>query len=235
MLIHRTVQTALTAVCVLSSPYLLADSSLSFSFAPPPITSIVDDGERVNKVTLGYTFLEYDSSEASQEFSLLSANILSKKDSTFFSLGLTSGEDDTGNIYLLGLNGQYGIERAINKEASWSVAGGLSYLYTEFDSSDIYSETEIVTGQVSASIQQRFPLAERVGITPYLLVNAVLFGTGSGFTNISSGVVDYDIDIDPYVGITLGFDLDFHGYSLAALYQSADDSSITSLSFGFEF
>lgn len=89
-----------STACLLSSSLLFADSSLSFSFSPPPITSVVEAGERVNKATLGYTFLEYDSAGSSQEFALLGANLLSKKDDQFFSVGVTSGEDDTGDIYL---------------------------------------------------------------------------------------------------------------------------------------
>lgn len=108
-------------------------------------------------------------------------------------------------------------------------------MYTEFDGSDIYFETEITTFQVSASIQQRFPVADRVGITPYLLLNAVLFGSGTVDSNTPAGVDSTDIDVDAYLGFTLGFDVDFNGYSIAALYQSVDDSSVTSLSFGFEF
>lgn len=235
MRIQPTVKALVSTACLLSSPFLFADSSLSFSFAPPPITSVSDSGERINKATFGYTSLEYESDDFNQEFTLLGANWLSKQDGQFFSLGVTTGEDDTGDVYLLGFTGQYGLEQALQQGALWSIAGGLSYLYTEFDSNDSYFETELITLQGTASIQQRFPVADRVGVTPYLLLTAVLLGTGTVDSNTVGGVDSSDIDIDPYLGFTLGFDVDFNGYSIAAMYQSADESSVTSVSFGFEF
>ena len=86
-----------------------------------------------------------------------------------------------------------------------------------------------------ASIQKRFVINDAAGITPYLILNAVLLGSASTDTNSAAGVTSSEYDFDPYLGIQLGADIDFSGYSLGAFYQSADDSSVTSLTFSFEF
>lgn len=224
------------AAAVLVSAYVpstYAEGNISFSFSPPPITSVAAPGERINKGSVGYTLVEIEDTE----FSLLNLNLLTKQDGLFGSLGFVTGEDDTGNVYISGLAAMAGIERMLDGGAAVALGIGLNYLYTEFESTalDIYSETYITTVPAMASIQKRFVINDAAGITPYLILNAVLLGSASTDTNSAAGVTSSEYDFDPYLGIQLGADIDFSGYSLGAFYQSADDSSVTSLTFSFEF
>lgn len=221
----------IAAACVPVATH--ADSNISFSFSPPPITSVAAPGERINKGSVGYTMLEFGDSE----LDLLNLNLLTKRDGMFGSLGFVTGEDDSGNLYMTGLAGMLGVERMLDSGVAMAVGVGLNYLYTEYDDrvADVYAETYITTVPAMASIQKRFPINDAVGVTPYLILNAVLLGSASTDTNTAAGFSSYEYDFDPYLGIQLGADIDFGGYSLGAFYQSADDSSVTSLTFSFEF
>ena len=101
------------AAAVLVSAYVpstYAEGNISFSFSPPPITSVAAPGERINKGSVGYTLVEIEDTE----FSLLNLNLLTKQDGLFGSLGFVTGEDDTGNVYMSGLAVMAGIERMLD-------------------------------------------------------------------------------------------------------------------------
>jgi len=214
----------------------LSNDSFTFTFSPPPITKADSISKPVNKGSVGYTSIENDAGAATTEFELLNANYLNKHKGKFFSFGVLSGEDDSGVNYLLGLNGQAGVERDLGNGLLSSASVGLNYIYLEADGGNVfYSETYLYTVPANLSVQKRFPVDEQVGVTPFVSLNAILFGTGTTDFNNSGGVGSNDFDVDPSVGIQLGLDVDFMGYSLAGYYQSTSDNTVTSLNFSKEF
>ena len=234
----KNYQISILAAAVMVTAYVPtthAEGNISFSFSPPPVTSVAGPGQSINKGNVGVTFLEFEAGDETTEFSLLNLNLLSKNDGKYWSLGLVSGEDDTGAISMLGLAGMVGVEQISPSGVIISAGVGVNYLYTEFDSALVYAETYLTTIPANVTFQKRFALDERIGVTPYLTLNAVPFGFGTVDSNSVGGVSSEDIEFDPYLGLQLGFDVDLNGVSLSAYYQSADDSSVTNLSVGFEF
>lgn len=248
MMIRTSHRVWVGAAALLLQQTVLAadDSSLSFTFAPPPITS---PEEQVSKLAFNIVSLEYDThdsqsgAESTTEFTLIGLNFLTKNQGVFLSGGMIAGSDDTDTNSLTGLNVNVGFEGVSDSGFGGSLALGMNLLYLETDMTSgspyFYSETTMTTLNLNLAVQQRIALGAQAGITPYIIVAYNMGGSGttdttiiaSGYSNSSSTT----FDVDPFVSTQIGFDIDIGGLSLAAMVQESDNSSLTSLNIGFEF
>lgn len=247
MTIKTLIRFAVPGVLMLACQSAWAeDSSISFTFAPPPITS---PGQHVNKMAFNAVSMEYDSvdpvsgDETTSEFSLVGLNFLTKNNGVFLSGAMVAGSDDADINSLTGMNFTAGYEGVSDGGFGMSGSLGMNLLYLETDMTSgtpyFYSETTMTTMQLNLAVQQRIALGDHAGITPYVTVAYMLGGTGSSDTTIIAvGYADQStttFDIDPYMSTQIGFDIDVAGFSLAAFFQESDNSSVTSVNLGFEF
>lgn len=246
----RPLITAVSAVVLSASPYAVqAEDSVSFTFAPPPITSPAD---QVSKLGFNFISLEMDMPATdgsgaieTTEYTLVGMNFLTKNQGLFLSGGLMAGSDDSDVNSITGLNFNVGYEGVSDSGFGASAAVGMNMVYVETDMTGgafyYYNETTITTVQLSLAIQQRIALGANAGITPYVNVVLNMGGTGTSDTTIITGFPALDgttsttVDVEPYTSTQIGFDIDIANFSIAALVQESDNSSITSLNFGFEF
>lgn len=227
------------------SSFSYAEDTLSFSFSPPPITR---PGEQVNKLGFNFTSLEYETTDVdgnitTTDFSLFGMNMLTKNNGGFFAGSLVSGSDEQDITRVTGLNFNGGGELKSESGFAMSVGLGFNLIYVVVDMTDsanyFYSETTMTTMQLDFALQQRIALGDSAGITPYISMAYVMMGSGTTDTTVvvlgNSYTSSTEVEVDPYVSTQIGLDIDFAGMSLAAMVQESDNTSITSLNFGFEF
>lgn len=233
-----------SAMSCLSSPSY-AEDTLSFSFSPPPITR---PGEQVSKLGFNFTNLEYETTDVNgdvttTEFSLVGMNMLTKNNGAFFAGSLITGSDEQDITSVSALNFNGGGELKGESGFAMSVGLGFNLIYVVVDMTDsatyFYSETTMTTMQLDFALQQRIALGASAGITPYISMAYVMLGSGTSETTVivagNSYISSTEVEVDPYVSTQIGLDIDFAGMSLAAMVQESDNTSITSLNFGFEF
>lgn len=243
----KSLQRIVTVMLVSTCPsVVLAEDTVSFTFAPPPITS---PNESVTKIRTNLTMLEIESGVAGQQsgesssFMVLGFNFLTKQQGLYLSGGMIAGGDDTSTTSLTGFNFGVGYEGV--SESGFGASGGvgmdLIFMETNKNTSTgyFYNETGITTLSFNFAVQQRVELGSGVGLTPYVSMILNMGGSGYSDTTVSSsGYYSYTstpVEVDPYSTTQIGFDIDIESFSLSALVQQTENTSLTSFNFGLEF
>lgn len=235
--------TALAAILLaLAAPTALAQSNntVTFSFAPPPITEVVAPNESANRIN--FTYLEVD--VPNNPIRGIGLDYVGRRAGaerfglsyTLRGLGLS---DENGTMSGGMLGGSIGPEIYLGEGRNTILFAGLSMDVVAFTVTGpgFEARTAGVTGGLQAGLQHHFKFSNSFSLIPY-----VVFGTtSSSFTTTSEVTVGGNTfestsdSTSSSTTTTIGFDLTFSDISIGALANTGGDNDVTMLRFGFKF
>lgn len=226
---------ALFITLLLLTPNLYAEDTVSFTFAPPPVTKPQTEGTS-DKLTL--SMVSIDSTAGGIDLSMSGWDIGGVSRQTNEKIGFSgqghigriTDDDDTIDSVNMGFSGN--VETYLTPDKGTIVAGGL---VMEFGNTTVDMGPS-VDGSVSTlffgfqlSAQSRLPINEMVGVTPYVLYKSL---TGTADSTFGGSTTSTDVDVS---ALTFGVDVDIMQFSVAAMIQSTDDTDVTMFTLGINF
>ncbi len=215
--------------------HLYAEDTVSFTFAPPPVTKPQAEGTS-DKVSLSVVSIDSTAGGVDLSMSGWDLGMVSRTAgqqlgfSMLTHVGRITDDDDTIDSVNLGLSGN--IETYLTPDKG---AIGAAGLVMEFSNTTI-DISPTVDGDIATlflgfqlSAQNRFPINEFMGVTPYVLYKSL---TGTAESRIGSTNTSTDVDVS---ALTFGVDVDVMQFSVAAMIQSTEDTDVTMLTLGLNF
>ena len=226
----------------LAAPGAFAQSSntVTFSFAPPPITEVVLPNESANQVN--FTYLEVDVPR--NPITGIGIDYVGRRAGaesfglsfTLRGLGLTDKESTTsGGMF----GGSIGPEIYLGANRNTILFAGLSLdvIALTITGPGFEARTTGVTGGLQLGLQHHFKVSESFTMIPYLVFGTTSssFTTTSDVTVGSSTFTTTSDTTSSSTTTTIGFDMTFSDISIGALANTGGDNDVTMLRFGFKF
>lgn len=214
---------------------LAADDEVQFSFAQPPITKPIDEGESEHRFNLTYLKLDMDNAIEGRGI-----NYMQKKGQEnggiAWNVGAFQLDDEDGTTDGFMINGGVDQEIHLGSGKSSIMFFGLtpSIMFMTIDQPTIEIEILTLNFNLHAGYEHQIPLG-RVILTPYAKVD--LNGSWSSYYYTSdAGYSDSDDDTDSYIVQTIGFDILLPGgVSIASALNTGGDDDMTLVQVGWSF
>ncbi len=224
------------------------DTEVQFSFAQPPITKPIDEGEKEHRINLTYLRIDMDTTII-DTIEGRGVNYMQKKGQEnggiAWNVGAFQLEDDDDVIDGFMING--GVDQEIHlgsgKNSIMFLGLTPSLMFMRFDLStpgvDIESEVLTFSINLHAGYEHQIPLG-RVILTPYAKID-VTGNMSSTYTTTEIPAINYydsesDSDTDAYIVQTIGFDILLPGgVSIASALNTGGDDDMTMIQVGWSF
>lgn len=238
--VSRLMLSGIAAAGLLAAPAAFAqssDNSVSFTFAPPPITALVGANESASRVNL--TYLQIDVPD--DPFRAAGVDFVSRKGNSSGSggfaftgrgMGLWNDSETTSGFLLGGgLGPEIYFGERNNTILFVGISGDFMYLYSSTAFADV-TTTGGMLG-VQAALQHHVEFGDNVSFIPYVAVSA----TSSSFTTTieTSSTSSSTDSSSSSTSTTIGFDLKLSGISLGALANTGGDNNVKMFRIGFNF
>ena len=218
------------------------ESEVQFSFAQPPITKPIEEGEKSHRINLTYLRLDMDNAITGTGVNFMQ-KIGQERGGTSWNVGGFALKDDDGDMDGFMINGGAAQEITLDSKKHSIIFFGFtpSLMYMNFDSStataDIEVEVTMLSFNLSGGYQHQIPVG-RVQLTPYAKVEYI-YNMTSTYTTIDTGSyydTDTDDTTDSFMMQTIGFDIILPGgVSVASAFQTGADDDMTLIQVGWTF
>lgn len=205
------------------------ETEVQFTFAQPPITKPMEDGEKVHRFNLTYLKLDMDNAIEGRGI-----NYMQKKGQEnggiAWNVGAFQLDDEDGYIDGFMINGGVDQEIHLGSSKNSIIFFGLtpSIMYMTIDQS-IDIEVLTLNLNLHAGYEHQIPLG-RVILTPYAKVDL------NGSFIYYESTYDDDTDTDSFITQTIGFDLLLPGgVSIASALNTGGDDDMTLIQVGWSF
>lgn len=218
------------------------EDEMQFTFAQPPITKPIDEGESEHRFNLTYLKLDMDNAIEGRGI-----NYMQKKGQEnggiSWNVGAFQLDDEDGTTDGFMINGGVDQEIHLGSGKNSIMFFGLtpSLMFMTIDKSvppaDIEVEVLTLNFNLHAGYEHQIPLG-RVILTPYAKIdlNGSMSSTYLTYDSPSYSYSDSDSDTDSFITQTIGFDILLPGgVSIASALNTGGDDDMTLIQVGWSF
>lgn len=241
-IVPKMVAAFVGVTCILAAGLATAQSSnsVSFSFAPPPITELVGPDQSADR--LNFTYLKVD--VPGNPMIGIGMDFVGRRAGsgsgglsfTLRGLGLTDEENTMGGGMF---GGSVGPELYLGENRNTILFAGISMDFLAINMTGPFIDVRTTGLSLGLQIgaQHHFKLGDSVSLIPYVVLGTTnsSFSTTTEIQFGSSTSTSTSESTSSYTTTTLGFDMTVGDVSLGALANTGGDNDVTMIRLGFRF